>query len=308
MKRNEVTMLIEPSALKDFIDIRYRANAEPPAKEVPAYRPYMFDGAVLQSDFRSRTVVAGGVAIVPIHEGIDYRPSIWSDYGYLCSSMAVRSDFNRLVNDETIDRIVFDVDSPGGLYTGTPELAKDIYNARSKKETIAICNPMAASAALWIATAASKCYCLGSGEAGSIGALMLHSDMSQYYTAAGIVNTILRSPEDKADFNSLEPLKDESRTHYQAVISTIADEFIATVAKHRGVSKKVVAENFGDGRMLSGPQAAAAGLVDGVVDSLEAVLGTRIKAAKRVKLSYRLELARRDGLKRKSNADQPAQS
>jgi len=310
-------MVIEPSALSEWVDLRQgkqtfdlaaiqadyqRQRAAADRKEGGKNKTEYggaYDNMIVQSEFRSRAIVAGDTAVIPVHNAIDYRPSIWSDYGYLSSSMAIRADFARLLADETVTRIVFDIDSPGGLYTGTPELARDIYNARDKKETIAVANPLAASGALWLGASAGKFYALGSGQVGSIGALVLHSDWSQYYSSLGITNTIMRSPERKADFNQLEPLSEESKAHYQQHVADIADEFQAAVAKFRGKSKKYVADNFGGGRMLTATQAVAAGLIDGMVDSLDAVIGTKVKTMKRVKLSARLEIARLSGMKKK---------
>ena len=311
--RHNGLMLIDSAALPAWIELRrderqysiaaIQADYERQTKDKKSLDKADFgihDGIRVQSEFRSRAIVSGDTAVIPVHNGIDYRPSIWSDYGYLSSSMAIRADFARLMSDETVSRIVFDIDSPGGLYTGTPELSRDIFNARGKKEVIAVANPMAASGALWLGASAEKFYALGSGQVGSIGALVLHSDWSQYFTNLGITNTILRSPERKADFNSIEPLNEETKAHYQQHVADIADEFVTAVAKFRGKSKKYVSDNFGSGRMLTATQAKEAGLIDGMVDSLDAVLGSKVKTLKRVKLSARLEIARISGLKRKA--------
>lgn len=315
--RHNGLMTIDPAALAEWVNIRnskrdfdvsaihadYTRQQEEQAKKenknLKQSEFGIYDGGRIQGEFRSRAIVAGETAVIPVHNSIDYRPSIWSDYGYLSSSLAIRTDFARLVADDTVKRIVLDIDSPGGLYTGTPELARDIYNARDKKDVVAVANPLAASGALWIGAAASKFYALGSGQVGSIGALILHSDWSQFYTSMGITNTILRSPAGKADFNSMEPISEEVRAHYQKHVEAIADEFQTSVGKFRGKTKKYVADNFGGGRMLTAEQAVSAGLIDGIVDSLEAVLGPKVKAGKRVKLSARLEIARLSGLKRK---------
>jgi len=250
---------------------------------------------VLDIDFRSRADIVGSVAVIPVHGVIDYRATFMSDYGYCCSGEAIRQDFNRLVADETIEKIVFDISSPGGVYSGMPELAADVFASRGKKTTIAVANPQAASGALWLGAAAEQFFVLGSGQVGSLGALMLHTDMSKFYEAGGIEHTILRSPEGKADFNPIEPLSPESREHHQQQIDAIAAEFTAAVAKYRGVNKKVAAESFGEGRMLDGPKAIDAGLVDGIVSSLSAVLGSKAKTTKRARLHPRMQLAKVKG-------------
>ena len=240
---------------------------------------------------------------MPIVGPIDYKQSIWTKFGYMTSSQAVREDFNRLMMDDQITRIVFDIDSPGGLYSGLPELARDVFNSRGKKQTVSVANPLAASGALWLGASAEKFYCLGSGQAGSLGSLMMHADYSRAFDSMGITHTILRDPTGKADFNPYEPLSDDSREHHQQVISAITDEFTAAIAKFRGVSKSVAASSFGQGRVLNARDAVSAGLVDGVVDSLQSVLGPRIKAGKRVRLHPRLALARVQAAKKAAEAN-----
>ncbi len=236
--------------------------------------------------------MVGSTAVIPVNGIIDYRRSILSDVGMVASSEVIRQDFQQLLADDSVSQIVFDIDSPGGLYSGLPELARDVFDARGTKSTIAVANPMAASGALWLGAAADKFYTLQSGLVGSLGALMLHQDASEMFAANGITNTILRSPEGKADFTSMEPLTDESREHHQQQVEAIAEEFLAFMAKARGVSKGDARQNFGQGRMLDGRAAARAGLVDGIVPSLGSVLGP--KRPKR-RLSPRLQIAKLKG-------------
>jgi len=274
-------LLIDPTAVDQWVaSVTQKRDFQPPT------------GETRMGEFECGAMVAGSTAIIPIHGVIDYKPSMLSRWGYVCSSASVRKDFSSFVADSGISRIVFDIDSPGGLYSGTPELAKDIVAARGKKKIVAVANPSAASGALWIGAAAKEFFVIGSGQAGSLGALMLHTDMSQFYESNGITNTILRSPEGKADFNSLEPLSDESREHHQQLVEDIAKEFVASMAKMRDVSNSEARQRFGQGRMLNAEMAVQSGLVDGIVDSLDAVAETRIRSRQRKRLSPQLERVR----------------
>jgi ClpP class serine protease len=310
---NGIPMLINAQYLAQYVALREarrdfdhaavhssQSTEEKLRKVADSYQFYQPAEGRIQSEFRSRAVVAGDIAVIPVHNSIEYRSSIWSDYGFECSTLAIKNDLMRFAGDEGVRKIILDIDSPGGVYTGTPELAKEIFQLRAAKEIIALANPLSASGALWIGAACTKFYVLGSGSVGSIGALIVHSDWSQYFATDGIVHTIIRAPENKADFNSLEALKPETKEYYQQDIDRIAAEFQTAVGRFRGVSKKVVADTYGGGRMLSAQQAISAGLCDGAVDSLEAVIGRRVASTKRVRLSPRLEAARAAGLARKN--------
>lgn len=271
-------LLLDPSAVDRYCALLTRKHKlEERPKEANEY---------------NRVQTAADIAVLCIHGVLDYRPSFLSDYGYMTSTMQARVQFNQLVQEPSISKIILDIDSPGGLYSGVPEFARDIFEAREKKPIVAVANPMAASGALWIGAAASKFYVLGSGETGSLGALMVHEDDSQYFGGMGIKFTILRSPEAKADFNSLEPLTEESRAHHQSQIEGIADEFLRSVAKYRGVDPRTAATQFGAGRMLLAAKAVEAGLCDGMVNSLSDVIGKRVTARQRPRLHPQLEAAR----------------
>ena len=121
--------------------------------------------------------------------------------------------FQMAVSDPDVRAIVIEVDSPGGTYPGIPELGHEIYEARGSKgegNIVAVANSLAASGSLWLATAAERFVITPSGEAGSIGAVMVHSEMSQAFEDAGIGNTVIRRPEAKAERNIYEPLTYES--------------------------------------------------------------------------------------------------
>jgi signal peptide peptidase SppA len=270
-------LLLDPSALDHYCGLLHK-KAAMIGVEIEVQTP--------------RVQTLEDVAVLPIHGVLDYRPSFLSDMGMMCSTMQARAEFRRLVAEPSVSKIVLDIDSPGGLYSGVPEFAKDIYDARDKKSIIAVANPMAASGALWLGAAASKLFVLGSGEAGSLGALMVHQDASEMHAGMGIKHQILRSPKAKADFNSLEPLTEESRAHHQGQIEQIAEEFLKSVAKFRGVDPRRAAKEFGEGRMLMAKQAVDAGLADGMVSSLVDVVGRRMQARTRPRLHPQLEEAR----------------
>ncbi len=290
-----IPLLIATDYVRPFVDM---------ARD-PGGRTAGFEGepqAASDGGFLCDVLKVGSTAVIPICGPIDYRVSFWSRWGLMTSSQAVRADFARLMNDSDVSRIVFDIDSPGGVYSGLPEVARDVFRSRGTKETVAVANPMAASGALWLGASAERFFVLGSGQVGSLGALMLHMEASRFFDEQGITFTILRDPPGKADFNPFETLSEESRDHHQGMINAIADEFRGAIARFRGVSKAKAASDFGEGRMLNAREAVDAGLVDGIVDSVESVLAPRVRSQRRTRLNPRLELERRRAF---SGTDRP---
>jgi ClpP class serine protease len=223
-----------------------------------------------------RLTVRNGVAIIPVTGAIEYKASLWGWFFGGTSITGLRSQFRAALADDQVDRILFDVDSPGGEYYGLPEFANEVFKARDVKPSTAIVNPLMASAATWIGTSAEKVYSIPSGFAGSVGTLVVLASWAEAYKAAGIDIRIIRNPEWKAESNPYEPISDSFVEYEQGVVDTITAEFHKALADRRGVTAKEAAEQFGQGRMMDAKAAVKAGLLDGV-KTVDEVLGMTVK-------------------------------
>lgn len=161
-----------------------------------------------------------------------------------------------------VTAIVVAFDSPGGLVTGTPEAAEAMLAARQAKKVTAVVDPLAASAAYWIASQATEITAIPTGDVGSIGVRMMHMDCSGLLAADGITVTHIFSGEFKTEGNPYEPLSDLARARFQAESDAIHADFIAAVARGRGVSAAEVRDGFGKGRVVTAREAKKAGMID----------------------------------------------
>ncbi|QEG40444.1 S49 family peptidase [Roseimaritima ulvae] len=232
---------------------------------------------------RPKYQLAGGTAVIKIMGPIEYRMSEWSWWYGGTSCQAIGAAVQAAIDAEEVSKIVLQVDSPGGVYPGVPELAKQIYDQRGAKPIVAVIDPYAASAAIWVATAASRVVSIGSGMAGSIGAYTQVVSWSELLKKEGYDARVIRSPEWKAEGHPFESLTDEYVAYRQDYINAIAAEFTAAVAKHRGVRPNVAAEKFGGGRMMPAAEARKAGLIDRIgnlASELSAGSGKRRSSAR----------------------------
>lgn len=204
------------------------------------------------------------VAVLPIYGVIAQRMDLLSEFSGGCSTERVGRQFDALVNDPECGAIVLDVDSPGGNYYGTPELAEKIFNARGSKPIVAVANSMAASAAYWIASAADELCVTPSGDVGSIGVLAVHYDHSAFNAQLGVKPTYVTYGQHKAEFNQDSPLSGKATAELQARVNEAGETFVKAVAKQRGVAPQVVREKFGQGRMVAGKEAVDRGMADRV--------------------------------------------
>ena len=231
------------------------------------------------------TVVSGGapgkaVALVPVHGiamyDLEYQP-------YCFSTLLLAQTMNALANDPEIGTIVLDVASPGGQVVGTEEAGDAVFAARGKKNVIALVNPLAASAAYWIASQASQIIAIPSADIGSIGVFQMHADCSGMMAQAGVKPTFIFAKQSpfKVEGNPYEPLGSEAKDHYQGEVDEICADFLKAIARGRGKPVAEVAENFGKGRTMSALAAKKVGMIDAIatIDSALARIGVSTRPA-----------------------------
>lgn len=208
--------------------------------------------------------VNGSVTVLPVRGLISQRDSIFSQIFGGTSTERLGAQFDAAMNSDQVKGIVLDIDSPGGTTYGVQELAEKIFQARGQKPIIAVANSLAASAAYWIGSAADKLMVTPGGDVGSIGVYCLHEDWSKADETAGVKTTLVSAGKYKVEANPWEPLSEDARQALQDGVDATYGEFVAAVAKHRGVSSSVVRSGFGQGRTVRSKEAVAEGMADRV--------------------------------------------
>jgi signal peptide peptidase SppA len=182
----------------------------------------------------------------------------------------------------TADRVVLDVDSPGGSVGLVAETADLVRRWARALPVAAVVNTLAASAAYWIASQASEVFSTPSGLAGSVGVFSIHLDQSEQERKAGRKWTLIesRNAPHKTEWSSAKPLSDEARQHEQRTVDEYARRFVADVASGRDLSRARIEGDFGQGRLLTAVSALSVGMVDGL-KTLDEVIYTRSPSERR---------------------------
>lgn len=210
---------------------------------------------------RPYQILAGGVALIPVHGVIAKRMNLFGRISGGTSSEIIARDFQAAVEDPDVRAILLDVDSPGGTVDGTEALALRVYAARAIKPVTAFANGLMASAAYWIGSAAQAIVIEETGAAGSIGVVQAHYDYSEADKQAGVKRTYIYAGKYKTAGNTAEPLNPESIEYLQSGVDYIYSLFVDTVARHRGVTI-AQALAMAEGRIFIGRQALDIGLTD----------------------------------------------
>lgn len=204
------------------------------------------------------------VAVIRVRGPIVPRASMFSQVSGLASVEQIKADFRSALDDPAVQSILLDIDSPGGSGFLVPELAAEILAARGTKPITAVANARAASAAYWIASAADELVVTPSGDVGSIGVYIAHEDISALQEKTGVKTTLVSAAKYKTEGNPFEPLTEEAKAELQRRVDETYQQFVAAVAKGRGVTPSTVREDFGQGRLVTPSQAMEVGMVDRV--------------------------------------------
>jgi len=164
------------------------------------------------------------------------------------------------VADGTVGVIVR-IDSPGGSVAPAQEIYDAVWRVRAVKPVVASLGTVAASAGYYIASAANVVVADAGTLTGSMGVIM---ELPQYGTLAekvGVSEEIVKSGPFKDTGQPLRPLRPEERALLQTMIDDVLGQFVDAVAHGRNMDVEKV-RALADGRVFSGAQAHAVGLVD----------------------------------------------
>lgn len=218
-----------------------------------------------EADARRQTALSssgGGVYVVPVYGIITQRSGLFSDYSGGCSVEDLVVEVREAIAMPSVAAVVLDFDSPGGSVYGVPEAFDALKALRGSKPLVALCDPIAASAAYWLACACDSISCIPSGEAGSVGVYVAHNDFSGMNEQIGLDVSYVYAGKYKVEGNPDEPLSGDARAYLQQQVDATYQEFVSDVSEGRGVSPDVVIATFGEGRVLLADDALQADMID----------------------------------------------
>ncbi len=253
---------IMPETLQVIVDLaRFRAEGGRLSEEEIAER---LSSAQEAAGPRSGGRRTGAVAVLPLYGTIVPRAGMMVEMSGGTSIERFRAAFREALADESVGSILLDVDSPGGMVDGVPEIADEIRAARGRKPMAAVANTLMASAAYWLASATDEIIATPSSAVGSIGVFTAHDDLSAAYEQAGIRTTLISAGKYKTELADVQPLSDEARAALQQSVDDTYALFVGAVAKGRGDTSANVRNGYGQGRVLTAQRAVTAGLADRV--------------------------------------------
>ncbi len=233
-----------------------KLSDEDSSKERAKNRSYVISGSksVDRWALNDANIPEGSIAVIPIRSEI-------MKYDQACGprgSATITKEIEAADQNQKIKSILLIIDSPGGQVTHTDILSQTIKE--SKTPVIAFVEGMAASAAYWIASSASKIIASSDlDRIGSIGTMLFFADLKPYYEEMGVKFHEIyasKSKDKNKDINDvLEGKYDDYRKN---TLDKINEKFHAAVKSNRpSLDEKTLT-----GKIYFANEAISLGLID----------------------------------------------
>lgn len=218
-------------------------------------------GAPLTNDRNADVTIRDGVAIIEASGPMVRRGDFFSRVSAATSYDRVARDLGYALDAQNVRAVLISIDSPGGTVTGVSDLAAMIREGTRRKPIIVHTDGTLASAAYWIAAAATEVVASPTAVIGSIGIVMA---MRKERTTPNDRLATFEFVSSQSPKKRVDPETDAGRAQVLATVDALAQVFVETVAQYRGVSPSTVLTRFGQGDVLVGQQALDAGMIDGL--------------------------------------------
>lgn len=181
--------------------------------------------------------------------------------GAILQSKDIIRQLNDFSKSDSVKAIVLRVDSPGGAVGPSQEIYEELRKAAIHKPLVVSMGNVAASGGYYIAIPAVRIFANPGTITGSIGVIMEFLNIQELADKIGVTSQVVKSGGNKDIGSPLRTLQPAQKKLLQALIDDVHLQFMEAVAENRKMKLEDV-RKLADGRVFSGRQALAAGLVD----------------------------------------------
>lgn len=168
---------------------------------------------------------------------------------------------DKIAAEDNILGVVLRVDSPGGGAAASQELYAALKRLASVKPMVVSMGSTAASGGLMLSMAGERIFANASTVTGSIGVRMDLPQLKKLMDTLGIGSETLTTAPYKDAGSPMRPLSERDREYLGSVLQDMHDQFVDIVAEGRKMERAQAAA-LADGRIFTGREALAKGLVD----------------------------------------------
>lgn len=184
-----------------------------------------------------------------------------TSYDGIVTPEYILDQLDQALNDDQVKAILLRVDSPGGTVAASQEIALAVRRASIDKPVVVSVGDMCASGAYMVASQADSIVASPGSAVGSIGVIMEIPNIGGLLDKLGVEFTVLTEGELKDVGNPYRSVTATETTLLKAQMKIAYEQFIADVAKGRGMDEDEVRE-LATGWVWLGSEAKELGLID----------------------------------------------
>ncbi len=227
---------------------------------------------------------ANKIVVIPV-EGIISSRESFSFLGPMENVVQkLKGDLDRASKDAAVKAIILSIDSPGGEMTACDVLYNEIGRFRKEHPAIpvvAMMGDVAASGGYYLAVTADEIWAHPTTLTGSIGVIMETYNIQEGMEKLGVKSVVIKSADKKDILSMSREMTPEERAILQGIVKELYETFLGVVlAGRKGLTRDSLLP-LADGRVFTGAQAKANGLIDsvGYLEDVVAATLTRAKIA-----------------------------
>jgi protease IV len=194
--------------------------------------------------------------------------------GVILSAQRFRETLKKFRETPNVKAVVVRINSPGGGVAASQELNREISRFRREtgKPVVVSMESVAASGGYYTAVAADHIVANPGTITGSIGVIIQWVNYGDLLEWAKLRAVTLKSGALKDSGNPTRPITEEDRAYFEDLIQKLRAQFVAAVTEGRkGKLRAGAMDKMADGRVVTGEEALALGLVDEIGDYRDAV-------------------------------------
>jgi protease IV len=176
----------------------------------------------------------------------------------------IKEQLAKAAQDDQVKAVVIRINSPGGTVTASDIIHHELkaFKASKKIPIVASIMDLGTSGGYYIAAAADTVLAHPSSVTGSIGVIMLTINARGLLEKVGVETTAVTSGPRKDMGSPFRVMTSEERAIFQGLIDSFYQRFLTIVQEGRPQLQMDQIKKLADGRIYTGDQAKAAGLVD----------------------------------------------
>ncbi len=191
--------------------------------------------------------------------------------GVIADDAELLEQLDAFRDDPSVRGYVVAINSPGGVVGPSQSIYRELRRLREEgRPVVASIGGIGASGGYLVALAADSILALPGTLTGSIGVIMELPNAAELMDKVGVEMQVVKSSEHKDLGSPFRPLGAGDRVLLDSLIQDVYGQFVDVVAEERDLPRARVLA-VADGRVISGRQAAALGLVDGIGNLTDAI-------------------------------------